>query len=48
MKIIEEFNGKEESIDMLVDASFLNDELKAFYKNIYKDKITRLRIRMKK
>jgi serine/threonine-protein kinase HipA len=48
VKIIEEFNGKEESIDRLIDASFLNDDLKIIYKNTYKDRITRLRIRYKK
>lgn len=48
LKIIEEFNGKEESIDILVDASFLRDDIKIFYKNRYKDKATRLKIRSKK
>jgi serine/threonine-protein kinase HipA len=47
-KIIDEFTDKEESIDRLVDSSFLNDDIKVFYKNTYKDKATRLRIRMKK
>ena len=45
VKIIEEFNGKEEDIDRLVDASILNDDIKVFYKNTYKDKTTRLGIR---
>lgn len=44
VKIIEEFNGKEEGIDRLVDASFLRDDLKAFYKQTYKDKLTRLKV----
>lgn len=44
VKIIEEFNGKEESIDKLVDASFLRDDLKEFYKQTYKDKLTRLKV----
>lgn len=48
VKIIEDFNGKGESIDRLVDASFLNEDIKAFYKTTYKDKTTRLKIRMKK
>jgi serine/threonine-protein kinase HipA len=47
VKIIEEFNGKEEAVDRLVDASFLNDEIKTYYKTTYKDKTTRLKIRMK-
>jgi len=44
VKIIEEFNGKDEGIDRLVDASFLRDDLKAFYKQTYKDKLTRLKV----
>jgi serine/threonine-protein kinase HipA len=48
VKIIDEFSSKEEGIDRLADASFLNDEIKAFYKNAYKDKITRLKIRTEK
>jgi len=48
VKIIEGFNGKEEGIDRLVDASFLNDDIKAFYKTSYNDKTPRLKIRMKK
>jgi serine/threonine-protein kinase HipA len=48
VRIIEEFNGKEESIDRLIDASFLYEEIKAFFKNTYKDKTTRMRIRLKK
>lgn len=48
VKIIEEFNGKEESVDKLVDASFLRDDIKVIYKNTYKDKTTRLSIRYKK
>jgi serine/threonine-protein kinase HipA len=47
-KIIEAFNGGEESIDRLIDASFLNNDLKMNYKNTYKDKMTRLAIRDKK
>ncbi|MBT1696017.1 HipA domain-containing protein [Fulvivirgaceae bacterium PWU4] len=43
-KIIDEFNGKEERIDQLVDASFLRDDLRAFYKQTYKDKLTRLKV----
>lgn len=43
MKIIEEFNGKEEAVDRLVDASFLNDDTKTFHKTTYKDKMTRLK-----
>jgi len=46
VKIIEEFHGKEEDIDRLVDASFLNEDIKAFYKATYKDKKTRLKIRL--
>jgi hypothetical protein len=48
VKIIEEFKGKEESVDRLVDASFLSDDIKMIYKNAYKDKTTRLRIPYKK
>jgi serine/threonine-protein kinase HipA len=48
IKIIEAFNGKEESVDRLVDASFLSNDLKVIYKNTYKDKMTRLSIRYKK
>jgi serine/threonine-protein kinase HipA len=44
IKIIEEFNGKVEGIDSLVDVSFLRDDLKGFYKETYKDKLTRLKI----
>lgn len=44
VKIIGEFNGKEESIDKLVDASFLRDDLKGLYKQTYKDKLTRLKV----
>jgi len=45
VKIIEVFNGKEASIDKLIDASFLGNDLKVIYKNTYKDKMTRLSIR---
>jgi serine/threonine-protein kinase HipA len=48
VKIIEEFNGKEESVDRLIDASFLSDDIKVIYKNTYRDKTTRLSIRYKK
>lgn len=44
VKMIEEFQGKELSIDQLIDASFLKAEVKEFYKNTYKDKLTRLKI----
>jgi serine/threonine-protein kinase HipA len=44
VKIIEVFNGKEASIDGLVDASFLRDDLKEYYKQTYKDKLTRLKV----
>lgn len=44
VKIIEEFNGKEESIDRLIDASFLRDDVKQLYKQTYKDKLTRLKV----
>lgn len=43
-KIIQEFNGKEANIDKLVDASFLRNDLKEYYKETYKDKLTRLKI----
>lgn len=42
LKIIQEFTGKEESIDSLIDSSFLRDDLKELYKKTYKDKGTRL------
>lgn len=48
VKIIEEFNGKEASIEKLVDASLLGDDIKIIYKNTYKDKMTRMLIRHKK
>lgn len=44
VKIIEEFNGKEEGIDRLVDASFLSDDVKQLYKQTYKDKLTRMKV----
>ena len=48
VKIIEEFNGKEASIDKLVDASFLRSDIKVIYKSMYRDKMTRMWIRYKK
>ncbi|MBT1687535.1 hypothetical protein [Dawidia soli] len=44
IKIMGEFNDKEESIDKLVDTSFLRDDLKEFYKHSYKDRLTRLKM----
>jgi len=44
IKILDEFNGKDSAIDKLIDASFLRDDLKEFYKHTYKDKLTRLKI----
>lgn len=44
IKILDEFNGKDPVIDKLIDASFLRDDLKEFYKHTYKDKLTRLKI----
>lgn len=44
VKIIEAFEGKEESVDRLVDKSFLRDDLKEYYKQTYKDKLTRLKV----
>lgn len=44
VKIIEEFNGKEEKVDSLVDRSFLRDDFKELYKQTYKDKLTRLKV----
>jgi serine/threonine-protein kinase HipA len=44
VKIIEVFNGKEASIDGLVDASFLRDDVKQLYKQMYKDKLTRMKV----
>ena len=44
VKIIEEFNGKEASIDKLVDASFLRNDFKEYYKQTYKDKLARLKV----
>jgi serine/threonine-protein kinase HipA len=41
-KILNEFKGKEESIDYLVDRSFLNHEIKADFKSYYKDKLKRI------
>ena len=43
-KIIEAFDGKEESVDSLVDKSFLRDDLKEYYKQTYKDKLTRVKV----
>lgn len=43
VKIIEAFEGKEKSVDRLVDKSFLRDDLKEYYKQTYKDKLTRLK-----
>lgn len=48
IKIIEEFSGKEQGIDSLIDASFLSDAIKVFYKTTYKNKATRLKVRAKK
>jgi serine/threonine-protein kinase HipA len=42
-KILNEFKGKEESIDLMVDRSFMKDEIKAEYKSYYKDKLTRIK-----
>jgi serine/threonine-protein kinase HipA len=47
-KIIEEFSGKEQGIDSLIDASFLSDAIKAIYKKNYKDKATRLKVHAEK
>jgi len=44
VKIIEEFKGKEVSIDNMIEASFLKADLKEFYKTTYKGKLTRLKI----
>ena len=44
VRIIEEFNGKDQSVDSLVDAFFLRDEVKESYKQTYKGKLTRLKI----
>ena len=40
-KIINEFDGKNESVDHLVDRSFLKEEVKIDFKSYYKDKLTR-------
>lgn len=42
-KILNEFKGKEESIDLMIDRSFLKDEIKAEYKTYYKDKLKRIK-----
>ncbi|MGC3946348.1 MAG: HipA domain-containing protein [Chryseolinea sp.] len=44
VKIIQEFDGKEERTDRIVDASFLRADLKEFHKQTYKDKLKRLKI----
>ncbi len=44
IKILDEFNGKDPAIDKLIDASFLRDDVKEFYRQTYKGKATRLRI----
>ncbi len=44
LKIIDEFSGKDESIDSLVDASFLRADLKTVYKDNYKGKMKRLKM----
>lgn len=44
VKIIEAFDDKEESVDRLVDKSFLKDDLKEYYKQAHKDKLTRLKV----
>lgn len=44
VKIIEKFNGKEDGIDRLVDASFLRYDVKQLYKQKYKDKLTRMKV----
>lgn len=44
VKITEEFNGKEASVDRLIDASFLRDDVKQLYEQTYKDKLTRLKV----
>lgn len=44
VKIIAVFSGKESSIDGLVDASFLRNDLKEYYKQTYKHKLKRLKI----
>lgn len=48
VKIIEVFNGNQESVDRLVDASFLRDDVKQFYKQTYKDKLSRLKVKYSK
>ncbi|MBE9462006.1 type II toxin-antitoxin system HipA family toxin [Dyadobacter subterraneus] len=42
IKIISEFNQKEEKIDFLIDSSYLNERIKDEYKSYYKDKIKRI------
>jgi len=43
LKIIDAFGGHEAALDPVIDASFLRDDLKTFYKAAYKDKLTRLK-----
>lgn len=43
-KIISEFKGKEESVDNLVNRSFLNDEIKRDFKTYFKEKLTRINL----
>jgi serine/threonine-protein kinase HipA len=41
-KILNEFRGKDESIDHMIDRSFLKDEIKSEFKAYYKDKLKRI------
>ncbi|WP_228450696.1 type II toxin-antitoxin system HipA family toxin [Chryseolinea soli] len=45
IRIIDFFNGKESIVDSLIDASFLRDDVKDRYKQMYKDKLTRLQVK---
>jgi hypothetical protein len=44
IKITDEFSGKENNIDLLVDVSLLRADLKTVYKDNYKDKMKRLQM----
>jgi len=44
LRITDEFSGKEERIDSLIDMSFLRADLKVEYENNYKDRLARLKV----
>lgn len=48
IKIMNEFTNSSEEILLIIERSFLNEEIKALYKGLYMDKVTRLKMEWKK